>query len=126
MYQWPDAAWPNATWVPPSSVWPDPAVPSPKPTGWPQRTPDIRVQVWAKPLHGGDVGVVAFNRGPGPATVNLTWPMLGLPAGATASVRDLWKHADLGRFAGAVSASVGSHDVFAARVTPHTQPVAGV
>ena len=117
VYQWPDPVWPNASWVPPGSIWPNNSA-LPSPTGWAQAQPSILLQVWAKPLHNGDVAAVMFNRGPSQAKVQLTWGMLGLGATTTAAVRDLWLHKDLGTLTGCVNATVGSHDVFTVRVSP--------
>ena len=118
VYQWPDASWPNETWVPPSSIWANSSAPAPPPAGWQQETPDIVIQIWVKPLHNGDMAVVAFNRGPNQVDVEISWPMIGLSDATSAAVRDLWLHKDLGSFTGSFKASVGSHDVFTARITP--------
>jgi alpha-galactosidase len=73
-------------------------------------------ECWARPLApaGGAPAVAALflNRGPlGSAPVNVTcsWAELGLPAAAAAAARDLYAHADLGAFAGAISLSVPPH-----------------
>ena len=72
-----------------------------------------------KPLAGGSVAVVAFNRGSTPASVVITWAMLGLKAGTKAAVRDLWKHADQGEVSNAfVCTDIGSHDVCVLKITP--------
>ena len=88
--------------------------------GYPGDGPvNITVQVWAKRLADGSVGVVVFNRGSAPASVEVTWSMLGLPAAAVGAVRDLWAHADLGDHTGSYTcAVVAPHDVCALRVTP--------
>ena len=80
------------------------------------------MQVWAKHLHDGSVGVVALNRG-GRALpaggLNITWTMIGLPQTTVAAVRDLWQHKDMGKFAGVYPCpEIPSHDVLALRVTP--------
>ena len=81
---------------------------------------NITVQAWAKPLADGSVGVVVFNRGSTPRSVEVTWSMLGLPAATVGAVRDLWAHADRGDHVGSYTcATVGAHDVCALRVTPH-------
>ena len=79
---------------------------------------DIQLQVWVKPLAGGEVAFVAFNRSPGVLTVNVSWAMLGWGAGQRAVLRDLWAHASLGEFAGSWSAPVQSHGVMMVRATP--------
>ena len=58
-------------------------------------------EVWAGPLADGSVGVVLFNRNDTltqPMTVR--WSDVGLSGNATAVVRDLWAHADVGQFVG--------------------------
>ena len=79
---------------------------------------DIRLQIWARPLANGDEAVLMFNRSPSPLLANLTWAMLGWPAGREARARDLWQHADVGLFAGGLSVEVAPHDVIALRLTP--------
>ena len=76
------------------------------------------VQVWSKPLANGDVAAVALNRSPSPLPVNITWAMLGLTPSQPVLLRDLWAHADLGKFAGVYTAVVPSHDVLMLRATP--------
>lgn len=57
-----------------------------------QATPSIVLQIWAKPLHNGDVAAVVFNRGVRALPVELQWEMLGLPRTSAAAVRDLCLH----------------------------------
>lgn len=85
---------------------------------------DIRLQVWAKPLADGSVAAVAFNRSPAPLTANVTWAMVGLPAGTPVAVRDLWAHTDNGTAVDGLTALVGSHDVAVVRLTPTTTKAA--
>ena len=91
VYQWPMAEWPNAKSLPGSSS-------SDGPTAAVMVVKDasvnISLQAWSKPLADGSVGVVAFNRGPTVASVNVTWRMIGLVGGVVAGVRDLWAHAE--------------------------------
>jgi len=79
-------------------------------------------ECWAKPLAGGAVAAVLLNRGAGPgnASVSCTWTQLGLPQGATATVRDLWARAELGPATGSFTASVPPHGCAMVRVTPTT------
>ena len=82
---------------------------------------NITVQAWAKSLADGSVGVVVFNRGSTTTSVDVTWSMLGLAAGAVGAVRDLWAHADRGNHVGSYTcAAVAPHDVCALRVTPQS------
>ena len=119
VYQWPDPAWPNASWVPPSSIWPpDPDHPDPEAPTPPQAPVNISLQVWSKKLHDGSVAAVAFNRGRTPMDFTFTPALLGLAEdeAAAKTVRDLWKHADVGALGSGYKATVGVHDVVAIRV----------
>jgi alpha-galactosidase len=75
-------------------------------------SPGTNLQVWSKALSGPNTRAVALlNRGSGTASIAVQWAALGLPAGS-ATVRDLWSHADLGTFSGSyTAASVPSHGV---------------
>jgi alpha-galactosidase len=48
----------------------------------------------------------------------VNWEALGYPGHLSASVRDLWQHKDLGKFAGKFSAPVASHGVMMVRINP--------
>ena len=76
-------------------------------------------ECWAKPLADGSVAAMLLNRGPAAAAISCSWAELGLPAGASAAVRDLWARKDLGPFTGAYSATVESHGAVVVRVNPH-------
>ena len=67
------------------------------------------LEVWAKPLADGGHAVGLFNRGESAAKVTAKWSDLGVSG--SHKVRDLWKHADLGKMADAYSADVPSHGV---------------
>jgi alpha-galactosidase len=49
-------------------------------------------EIWVRQLADGDHAVAVFNRGSAPATVNVQWASLKMPA--PKSVRDLWTHQD--------------------------------
>ena len=53
---------------------------------------------WAGPLATGAVAVVLLNTGAQNSSVRVTatWAQLGLEAGVTMAVRDMWAHRDLG------------------------------
>ena len=58
-------------------------------------------EVWAGPLADGSVGVVLFNRNDTLSQrMTVRWADVGLSANATAVVRDLWSHKDIGQVAG--------------------------
>ncbi len=55
----------------------------------------LQQEVWAGPVSTGRTVAVLFNKGPQADTIAVGWPELGLPAGATLPVRDVWAMADL-------------------------------
>jgi alpha-galactosidase len=83
-------------------------------------TPQAGLQVWSKPLSGGNARAVALlNRNAAAAAITVSFAQVGLP-NAPALVRDLWQRADLGSFNGSYTANaVPSHGVVMLRiVTP--------
>ena len=73
------------------------------------------LEVWSKPLAGERTqAVVLFNRSEAPADIGVSWQSLGL--GTTATVRDLWQHADLGDVDGQFTARVPAHGVVMLKV----------
>jgi alpha-galactosidase len=64
-------------------------------------------QVWRAKNADGSYTVALFNLDTAPATVTADFGALGI--GATATVRDLWAHIDLGAFSGGFSASLNMH-----------------
>ncbi len=72
------------------------------------------LEVWMKPLSGGELAVGLFNRGPEEATVTAKWSDLGL-SGAY-RVRDLWAHANRGVHRDHYTATVPAHGVVMLRV----------
>lgn len=79
---------------------------------------DGDLEVWARELADGSRAVVLFNRSDAEAEIAVAWPEIGYPATLRATVRDLWRHEDAGRFRGSYSATVPSHGVVMVRVTP--------
>ena len=77
---------------------------------------DRDVQVWAKPLAGGEWAVALLNRGKEARDISVAWVELGMPAGAAPSVRDLWSKKDYGSVQTIFTANVASHDVVMVRV----------
>ena len=136
-----DAPWPGADTVPPygDGYPPSPpgppregdggghqAPPPPPPPGPRFVAPRVTLQAWAKPLASGAVGVVVLNRATHTQTLNLTWGMLGLNAGAAMAVRDLWAHAEIGGVHGGVIAvEVAPHDVRALLLRNATRGAVG-
>jgi alpha-galactosidase len=76
------------------------------------------LEVWSKQLKDGSRAVVLLNRGASEQQISANWEDLGYPNALSASVRDLWQHKDLGKFAGKFSASVASHGVVMVAVKP--------
>jgi len=64
-------------------------------------------EVWAKPLADGSVAALLMNRGEDTEKISVSFNDIGL--GASASVRDLWAHKDLGTFTGSFTADVPHH-----------------
>ena len=57
---------------------------------------DGNLEVWGKPLQGGEWAVVLLNRGKEAREISVAWVELGIPASAAPRVRDLWtKTSDL-------------------------------
>jgi alpha-galactosidase len=74
-------------------------------------------QVWSKPLADGSRAVALFNRSASPAKIGASFDRLGLHVDS-ATVRDLWAHADRGAFSREFAAEVPAHSVVMVRVTP--------
>jgi alpha-galactosidase len=70
----------------------------------------ITSQIFTKPLAGGKVALLLFNRGERPTKLSASWADLGLKSSATMSVRDVIKKADSGQAVGTFSATVPSRD----------------
>jgi len=76
------------------------------------------LEVWSRRLHDGSRAVVLFNRGDSDADQGVSWPEIGYPARLEASIRDLWRHEELGRFSGGWSVRVPAHGAVMVRVSP--------
>lgn len=79
---------------------------------------DGDLEVWSRPIQGGDRAVILFNRGSAEHEITANWGDLDYPPHLSAEVRDLWQHKDLGRFTGKFSATVPSHGVVMVTVKP--------
>jgi alpha-galactosidase len=75
---------------------------------------DGDLEVWSKPLADGSHAVGLFNRGADTAKVTAKWSDLGIKG--THTVRDLWKHSDLGKKTDEFEAMVPTHGVVLVRV----------
>lgn len=76
------------------------------------------LELWSKELAGGGRAVILFNRGETEQEIMARWMDLDYPESLSASVRDLWKKNDLGKFAGKFAAKVAGHGVVMVRVSP--------
>jgi len=76
------------------------------------------LEIWARPLKGGDQAVVLFNRGATPAGMTVDWELLNLPAGLRADVKDLWSKKVTRRVHASYGSTVAAHGVTMLRVTP--------
>ena len=81
------------------------------------------LQVWARPLHNGDVAIVAFNRGEAPVQASVTAAMAGLKSLGGVTVRDLWLKKELPAPSGgaALDVEVAPHGVRALRLVGKAQ-----
>jgi alpha-galactosidase len=84
--------------------------------GQPLSGSSLTLEVWSKQLTGPNTyAVVLFNRTAAAAEISVTWTELGITA-ASASVRDLWTHTDLGSISTQYTANVPSHGVVMLKV----------
>ncbi|KQV93335.1 glycoside hydrolase family 27 protein [Pelomonas sp. Root1237] len=74
------------------------------------------LEVWVRPLAGGEHAVVLFNRGKTPADMKLNWDLLGLPANQKADVKDLWSKKVTKGVSGSYGGKVAPHGVIMVRI----------
>ncbi|WP_369820616.1 hypothetical protein [Pelomonas sp. Root1217] len=67
------------------------------------------LEVWVRPLSGGEHAVVLFNRGKTPADMKVAWEQLQWPADQKADAKDLWSK----------KVTKGVHGSFGGKVAPH-------
>ena len=75
-------------------------------------------ELWVKPLKDGGLAVLLFNRGDVPATIGGSGGELAWQTKGRTKVRDLWAHKDMGRWTGAIQATVEPHGVAMYRIGP--------
>ena len=73
------------------------------------------LEIWSKPLQGGDKAVGLFNRGERALPITLKLSSVGFANGAKA--RDLWAAKDLGRLQGSYTVRVARHGVVLLRLS---------
>ncbi len=78
-----------------------------------EKTSEVRVEVWAGELSGGNTAVVLFNRSNRAQNITAFWNDIGLESGAWKHAKDVWKHQDLGDYQDSFTSLVESHDVVA-------------
>jgi alpha-galactosidase len=76
------------------------------------------LEVWVRPLQGGEHAVVLFNRGKTPANMKVAWDLLGLPNDQKADVKDLWSKKVTKNVSGSYGGKVAPHGVIMVRITP--------
>jgi len=69
------------------------------------------LDVWSKPLLGGNVAVALLNRDSVSHSITVNFAALGISSTTAYAIRDLSAHANLGKFTGSYSQTVASHDV---------------
>ena len=83
---------------------------------------DGDLEIWARPLKGGDQAVVLFNRGRSPVAMKVTWEQLNLPAQVKVEVTDLWSKKLTRNVGGGYGDVVASHGVVMLRIAPSRLP----
>jgi alpha-galactosidase len=73
------------------------------------------LEIWTKPLADGSQAVGLFNRGESATTITLDFKSIGAPA--SAKLRDLLDHKDLGTIQNSFSANVPTHGVVLVKVS---------
>lgn len=73
------------------------------------------LEVWKKPLEGGDYALGLLNRGESTVTITASWRQLNL--NGEYQVRDLWEHEDMGVEGDEVSRTVKPHQTIMLRLS---------
>jgi alpha-galactosidase len=73
------------------------------------------LEIWAKPLKGGDEAVGLFNRNESTLPITVKFSDVGFAGGAKA--RDIWQAKDLGKIQGSYTANVPGHGVVLLRLS---------
>ena len=76
------------------------------------------LEVWVRPLAGGEHAVVLFNRGKTPANMKVDWEQLQLPMDQKADVKDLWSKKVTKGVRGSYGGKVAPHGVVMVRIKP--------
>jgi len=79
---------------------------------------DGDLEVWARPLEGGNRAAVLLNRGTTEKSITVKWTDLDYPGSMTAEVRDLWQKKDLGKMKDEFSAQVAPHSAVMITIKP--------
>ena len=73
------------------------------------------LEVFVKPLSGGDTAVCFLNRGDQPKKLDVSWARYKIGGGLR--IRDLWKHQQVGSTDGVFKATIGRHEVIMLRLS---------
>ncbi|OYW83135.1 MAG: alpha-galactosidase [Asticcacaulis sp. 32-58-5] len=76
------------------------------------------LEIWARPLSGGDRAVVLFNRSSEAKAMSVRWDQIDLPVALKADVKDLWSKTVTKNVKGQFGGTVASHGVIMVRITP--------
>ena len=76
--------------------------------------------ILAKPLEDGSVAVGLFNLTTEPRSISIDWKQLGLIGART--VRDVWRHHNIGTFTNGFTSRVAAHDVVLVRMIQQGAP----
>jgi alpha-galactosidase len=81
-------------------------------------TTSTELEVYAGPLSDKTLAVILLNRSAVSANITAQWAEIGLAADIKATVRDLWRHENVGTFSESYSATVEPHGVVMVKITP--------
>jgi len=76
------------------------------------------MEVWAKPLFGGDWAICILNPAPATATLSIDWETLPFVVGRNWRIRDLWAKRDIGTTATLTTIDVEAHGILLVRIHP--------
>ncbi|HVW21498.1 MAG TPA: glycoside hydrolase family 27 protein [Opitutaceae bacterium] len=83
--------------------------------------PAKNIEVWVKPLQGGEWAVCALNTAAEPADLTVEWSQLWTLGPGTYAVRDVWSKQAAGDTRRPLTVRVASHDVALYRLTPEAK-----
>jgi alpha-galactosidase len=81
------------------------------------------LDIWVKPLRDSSKAIVFMNANTAAVKMSTTLTKIGLKKGMSASVRDLWAHADLSPATDSITITVPGHDVAMLRISQNATVV---